>query len=72
MIGISYFLERLRLKHQIYEFDEKPRKTRLELLPNLVKSYNIPLDDDFKMLLGAPTKLRPTDLRSIAKKLSTW
>ncbi len=65
-------LERIRLKYQVYEFDEKPRKTRLELLPNLVKSYNIPLDDDFKMLLGAPTKLGPTDLRSISKKLSTW
>ena len=65
-------LERIRLKYQIYEFDEKPRKARLELLPNLVKSYNIPLDDDFKMLLGAPTKLGPTDLRSIAKKLSAW
>jgi len=65
-------LERMRLKYQIYEFDEKPRKVRLELLPNLVKSYNIPLDDEFKMLLGAPTKLGPNDLRGISKKLSTW
>ena len=65
-------LERMRLKYQIYEFDEKSRKDRLELLPKLVKSYNIPLDDDFKMLLGAPTKIGPNDLRSIAKKLSAW
>ena len=65
-------LERIRLKYQIYEFDEKSRKDRLELLPKLVKSYNIPLDDDFKMLLGAPTKIGPNDLRSIAKKLSAW
>ena len=65
-------LERMRLKYQIYEFDEKPRKDRLEYLPNVVKSYNIPLDDDFKMLLGAPTKVGPNDLRNIAKKLSTW
>tara|TARA_Y100000746_G_scaffold228193_1_gene235899 strand:+ start:287 stop:1588 length:1302 start_codon:yes stop_codon:yes gene_type:complete len=65
-------LERMRLKYQIYEFDEKPRKDRLEYLPNVVKSYNIPLDDDFKMLLGAPTKVGSNDLRNIAKKLSTW
>ena len=65
-------LERIRLKYQIYEFDEKSRKDRLALLPKLVKSYNIPLDDDFKMLLGAPTKIGPNDLRSIAKKLSAW
>ena len=65
-------LERIRLKYQIYEFDEKSRKDRLEILPKLVKSYNIPLDDDFKMLLGAPTQIRPPDLRSIAKKLSAW
>ena len=64
-------LERMRLKYQIYEFDEKSRKDRLEFLPNVVKSYNIPLDDDFKMLLGAPTKVGPNDLRIIAKKLST-
>tara|TARA_B100000941_G_scaffold290883_1_gene275551 strand:- start:2228 stop:3529 length:1302 start_codon:yes stop_codon:yes gene_type:complete len=65
-------LERMRLKYQIYEFDEKSRKDRLEYLSNVVKSYNIPLDDDFKMLLGAPTKVGPNDLRNIAKKLSTW
>ena len=65
-------LERMRLKYQIYEFDEKSRKDRLEYLPNVVNSYNIPLDDDFKMLLGAPTKVGPNDLRNIAKKLSTW
>ena len=65
-------LERIRLKYQVYEFDEKSRKSRLDLLPSLVKSYNIPLDDDFKMLLGAPTKLGPNDLRNIAKKLSVW
>ena len=65
-------LERMRLKYQIYEFDEKSRKDRLELLPKLVKSYNIPLDDDFKMLLGAPTKIGPNDLRGISKKLSAW
>jgi len=65
-------LERMRLKYQIYEFDEKSRKDRLELLPKLVKSYNIPLDDDFKKLLGAPTKIGPNDLRGISKKLSAW
>lgn len=66
------FLERIRLKYQIYEFDDKSRKERLTILPNLLRNYNIPLDDDFKMLLGAPTQIRPNDLRSIAKKLSTW
>ena len=65
-------LERIRLKYQVYEFDDKSRKSRLDLLPSLVKSYNIPLDDDFKMLLGAPTKLGPNDIRNIAKKLSVW
>lgn len=65
-------LERIRLKYQVYEFDEKSRKDRLDLLPTLVRSYNIPLDDDFKMLLGAPTKIGPNDLRNIAKKLSVW
>ena len=66
------FLERIRLKYQIYEFDDKSRKDRLSILPDLIRNYNIPLDDDFKMLLGAPTQIRPNDLRSIAKKLSTW
>jgi len=66
------FLERIRLKYQIYEFDEKSRKERLSILPELIRNYNIPLDDDFKMLLGAPTQIRPHDLRSIAKKLSAW
>jgi len=66
------FLERIRLKYQIYEFDDKSRKERLSILPDLIRNYNIPLDDDFKMLLGAPTQIRPNDLRSIAKKLSTW
>jgi len=66
------FLERIRLKYQIYEFDDKSRKERLSILPDLIRNYNIPLDDDFKMLLGAPTQIRPPDLRSIAKKLSAW
>jgi len=66
------FLERIRLKYQIYEFDDKSRKERLAILPDLIRNYNIPLDDDFKMLLGAPTQIRPHDLRSIAKKLSAW
>lgn len=66
------FLERVRLKYQIYEFDDKSRKERLSILPDLIRNYNIPLDDDFKMLLGAPTQIRPHDLRSIAKKLSAW
>ena len=66
------FLERIRLKYQIYEFDDKSRKDRLSILPDLIRNYNIPLDDDFKMLLGAPTQIRPPDLRSIAKKLSAW
>ena len=66
------FLEHIRLKYQIYEFDDKSRKERLAILPDLIRNYNIPLDDDFKMLLGAPTQIRPHDLRSIAKKLSAW
>ena len=66
------FLERLRLKHQIYEFDDKSRKERIKLLPNLINSYNIPLDDDFKVLVGAPKQIRPNDLKRIAQKLSVW
>jgi len=66
------FLERLRLRYQIYEFDDKSRKERISMLPDLLNSYNIPLDDDFKVLVGAPTKIGPNDLRSIAKKLSAW
>jgi len=66
------FLERLRLKHQFYEFDEKSRKDRLAILPKLLKHYNVALDDEFKMLLGSPNKITPNDLRSISKKLSTW
>jgi len=66
------FLERLRLKHQIYEFDDRSRKERITMLPNLLNSYNIPLDDDFKMLVGAPMQMRPNDLKRVAQKLSVW
>jgi hypothetical protein len=66
------FLERLRLKHQIYEFDYKSRKERISMLPKLLSSYNIPLDDDFKVLVGAPKQIRPNDLKNIAQKLSVW
>ena len=66
------FLERLRLKHQIYEFDDRSRKERIKLLQNLLNSYNIPLDDDFKVLVGAPKQIRPNDLKRIAQKLSVW
>ena len=66
------FLERLRLKHQIYEFDDRSRKERITMLPSLLNSYNIPLDDDFKMLVGAPRQIRPNDLKRIAQKLSAW
>ena len=66
------FLERLRLKYQIYEFDDKSRKERISMLPKLLSSYNIPLDDDFKVLVGAPKQIRPNDLKNIAQKLSVW
>ena len=66
------FLERLRLKHQFYEFDDKSRKERLTILPSLLKHYNVALDEEFKMLLGNPKKITPSVLRSISKKLSTW
>ena len=66
------FLERLRLRYQIYEFDDKSRKERISMLPDLLNSYNIPLDDDFKVLVGAPKQIRPKDLKDIAQKLSAW
>ena len=66
------FLERLRLKFQIYEFDNKSRKDRLLQLPDLLSSYNIPLDDDFRMLAGNPSQIRPVDLKKISQKLSVW
>ncbi len=66
------FLERLRLRYQIYEFDEKSRKERISMLPDLLNSYNIPLDDDFKVLVGAPKQMGPEDLKNIAQKLSAW
>ena len=66
------FLERLRLRYQIYEFDDKSRKERISILPDLLNSYNIPLDDDFKVLVGAPKQMRPKDLKNIAQKLSAW
>ena len=66
------FLERLRLRYQIYEFDDKSRKERISMLPNLLNSYNIPLDDDFKVLVGAPKQMGPKDLKNIAQKLSAW
>ena len=66
------FLERLRLKHQIYEFDDKSRKDRLGLLPKLLNRYNVALDEDIKMLLSQPQEIRPDILRGIAKKLSMW
>ena len=66
------FLERLRLRYQIYEFDDKSRKERISMLPDLLNSYNIPLDDDFKVLVGAPKQMGPKDLKNIAQKLSAW
>ena len=66
------FLERLRLRYQIYEFDDKSRKERISMLPDLLNSYNIPLDDDFKVLVGAPKQMGPEDLKNIAQKLSAW
>jgi hypothetical protein len=42
------------------------------MLPDLLNSYNIPLDDDFKVLVGAPKQMRPKDLKNIAQKLSAW
>ena len=66
------FLERLRLRYQIYEFDDKSRKERISMLPDLLNSYNIPLDDDFKVLVGAPKQIRSNDLKNIAQKLSAW
>ena len=65
-------LERIRLKHQIYEFDDKSRKGRLQLLPKLLNRYNVALDDDIRMLLSEPQEIRPDTLRGIAKKLSVW
>ena len=66
------FLERLRLKHQIYEFDDKSRKDRMAMLADVLNRYNVALDEDIKMLLGNPQEIRPDILRSIAKKLSAW
>ena len=66
------FLERLRLKHQVYEFDDKSRKDRMNMLTDVLNRYNVALDDDVKMLLGNPQEIRPDLLRSIAKKLSVW
>ena len=66
------FLERLRLKHQIYEFDDKSRKDRMAMLADVLNRYNVALDEDIKMLLGNPQEIRPDILRSIAKKLSVW
>lgn len=66
------FLERLRLKHQVYEFDDKSRKDRMNMLSDVLNRYNVALDDDVKMLLGNPQEIRPDLLRSIAKKLSVW
>ena len=66
------FLERLRLKYQIYEFDDKSRNDRMAMLPNVLNRYNVALDEDIKMLLGNPQEIRPDVLRGIAKKLSAW
>ena len=66
------FLERLRLKYQIYEFDDKSRNDRMAMLPNVLNRYNVALDEDIKMLLGNPQEIKPDILRSIAKKLSAW
>ncbi|MEC7135720.1 MAG: DUF4350 domain-containing protein [Candidatus Thermoplasmatota archaeon] len=66
------FLERLRLKYQIYEFDDKSRNDRMAMLPNVLNRYNVALDEDIKMLLGNKQEIRPDVLRGIAKKLSAW
>ena len=67
-----YKRQRLRLKHQIYEFDDKSRKDRMAMLADVLNRYNVALDEDIKMLLGNPQEIRPDILRSIAKKLSAW
>ncbi|MEC7415858.1 MAG: DUF4350 domain-containing protein [Candidatus Thermoplasmatota archaeon] len=66
------FLERLRLKYQIYEFDDKSKNDRMAMLPNVLNRYNVALDEDIKMLLGNKQEIRPDVLRGIAKKLSAW
>ena len=66
------FLEKLRLKYQIYEFDDKSRNDRMAMLPNVLNRYNVALDEDIKMLLGNKQEIRPDVLRGIAKKLSAW
>ncbi len=66
------FLERLRLKYQIYEFDDKSRNDRMAMLPNVLNRYNVALDEDIRMLLGNKQEIRPDVLRGIAKKLSAW
>ena len=66
------FLERLKLKYQSYEFDDKSRNDRMAMLPNVLNRYNVALDEDIKMLLGNPQEIRPDVLRGIAKKLSAW
>ena len=66
------FLERLRLKYQVYEFDDKSRKDRMGILPDVLNRYNVALDEDIKMLMSSPQEVRPDILRSIAKKLSAW
>ncbi|MEC9138175.1 MAG: DUF4350 domain-containing protein [Candidatus Thermoplasmatota archaeon] len=66
------FLERLRLKYQIYEFDDKSRNDRMAMLPNVLNRYNVALNEDIKMLLGNKQEIRPDVLRGIAKKLSAW
>ena len=62
----------MRLKYQIYEFDDKSRNDRMAMLPNVLNRYNVALDEDIKMLLGNPQEIRPDVLRGIAKKLSAW
>ena len=65
-------LERMRLKHQLYELDDLSPAERLALAPELVKRYNILLDAGLSALLFRPDSVKEEDIRVLAQKIEAW
>jgi hypothetical protein len=65
-------LERMRLRHQLYELDDLAPEERLAQAAELVKRYNILLDAGLSALLFRPDSVKEEDIRVLAQKIEAW
>ena len=65
-------LERMRLRHQLYELDDLAPEERLAQAAELVKRYNILLDAGLSALLFRPDSVKEGDIRVLAQKIEAW